>query len=77
MFVGGFPGIWNGGSTAVGDRYDMDAAGVMVVEDENLVVATRRGVGEFSGLIRVGFEKRIVSQEGSDNIVSAWSQWRS
>ena len=49
--MGGFPGIANGGATAVGDRDGMNAVGVMMVEDEDVVVATRRWVGEFTGLI--------------------------
>jgi hypothetical protein len=54
-FVCSFPGIANAGAFAVGNTDGMNGIGVLVVEDENIMVATAGGDGEQPCLVGIRF----------------------
>ncbi len=74
--VGGLPGVPDGSGLPVGNGYRVDRVGVLVIQDEDVVVPTAGGNGETAGLIGEGFQGRLVIVEHGAELVRAGLQGR-
>ena len=67
--VGKFPSIADAGGFSIGDGSGMDRIGIVMIQNENVVVAATRRDREFASLVRIGFEKLLLRKYGSTNVV--------
>jgi hypothetical protein len=75
-FVCSFPGVSNAGAFAVGNADGVNGIGVLVVEDENIMVASAGGDGEQSCLVGIGFQDGVLVQDGGTKVMRALGQGR-
>ena len=68
-FVDGFPGITNGGCFLVGKCNGVDRIGVLVVEDEDVLVSATGGDGKVSSLIRIGLKDILVGEKHAAKVM--------
>jgi len=69
--VGGFPSVADGGGFAVGNGDGVDRVCILVVQHENVIVATAGGNRKAAGLIGEGFQDRLVVEEHGAELVGA------
>jgi hypothetical protein len=75
QFVGGLPCIANDGcGLAIGNGDGMDVVGILMVENEEVVVASGGRDGELACLIRVALQERLVMKKDSTDVMSARSK---
>jgi hypothetical protein len=65
----GFPGVANAGAFSVRDTDSMDGVGVLMVEDEHVVVASAGRDGKQAGLIGIGLENVVLVKDSGANVV--------
>ena len=68
----GFPCVAYTGRFSVGDGHGVDGVGVLVVEDEDIVVSPTGWDWESSRLIRVGFEDSLFFEQHGTELVGPW-----
>jgi anti-sigma-K factor RskA len=73
-FVGGLPCIANSCGLAIGNGDGMDVVGILMVENEKVVVASGGRDRELACLIRVALQERLVMKKDSTDVMSARSK---
>ena len=76
QLVGGFPGSANASGLAVGESDSVNGVGVLMIENENVVVASTGRDGKFAGLIGVGFENGSLRNECGTYLMRTWFEFR-
>ena len=67
QFVGGFPSVPDGGGLPVGNGHGVDGVGVLVIQDENVIVPAAGGNRKTAGLVGEGLQsRRVVKERGAE-----------
>ena len=67
----GFPGVTDAGAFAVWNADGMDGIGILVVENEHVVVSAAGRDGKQACLIGVGLENVVLVKDSGANVVRA------
>jgi len=74
--VGRFPCVPDGSGFSVGNCHNVDGVCVLVVQHEDVIVATAGGNRKTAGLIGEGFQNRLVVEEHGAELVGVGLQGR-
>ena len=75
--MGLFPHIADAGGFAIGYGNCMDGIGVLMIENEDVIITTTGRDVETTSLIRIGFQEVLVVEERNSNKVGTGSKGRS
>ena len=74
QFVSLLPGIADARSFAI---WDGNGVGILMIQDEDVIVATAGGDVETTSLIRVGLQDRLIVEKCDGYLMGARLGWRS
>ena len=66
-----FPCVTNAGSLTIGKGSSVDGVGILMIQNEYIMVAAAGWDGKFAGLIRIGLVELLFGEKSSTNLMGA------